>query len=574
MKKRYCILILFAVFLLIMSPLSVNPEKNIVENIVVEEWMVPIYAVDARGNSVTDLDQNEIELYVNDKKINKFNFIKRKFLNENIEKPRWFKSSKEEKIIILVFDTALTRSQSIMKSKAVADQLVEKSGDDTKFILFKINGFHGLSYLGGPTRDKQRIRKIIKKRVVPIANERSASSGIDDSEGEKAKYEEEERVFFHLEQMKWLSNKSRHFSSSFRDLYYATKNILGTKFIYLFSEGISPASYRRGDTHAGKMAGNLLRSGAVLFFINPAGGRGSDPESGEEFLRILSTLSGGKYLTGDTKSITDKIEKVHNGYYELTFQNPEDIKEQMLRIDVRSKRKNINIHTIRNLEKSKEYLALDNFEKNMAVLNMISKNTIFKLPVEIEEAKLLKLERKKLKTIYHISIPEHFRNTDLDLYKIHMPKTTGNKPILKKSRIKISSNVLKTEISNKDGFTSHFALINYNMGLAIIKGIEKNSINIRSSSFSNGVLEFELNKFRLKKVNEKEVGLLRITIKIIDTSGQEIKSDMKEISVIKQNTKLKIPIKRVNPGNYNILIIAKDMITGDETSRTIEAKIK
>ena len=138
MKNKFRISILIAAILILGFALSVNPEKKIIENIVVEEWMVPIYAVDAKGHSVTDLNQNEIELYVNDKKISKFNFIKRKFINKNKEKPRWFKSSKEEKIIILVFDTALTRSQSIMKSKAIADQLIEKSGDDTKFILFNI----------------------------------------------------------------------------------------------------------------------------------------------------------------------------------------------------------------------------------------------------------------------------------------------------------------------------------------------------------------------------------------------------------------------------------------------------
>ncbi len=573
MKKSFSISILIAVTLILGFSLSVNPEKKIVENIVVEEWIVPIYAVDARGNSVTDLNQNEIELYVNDKKVSDFNFIKRKFLNENNEKPKWFKSGKEEKVIVLVFDTALSKSPSIMKSKAIAEELVNRSGPDTKFVLFKIEGFQGLSYLGGPTNDKHRINTIIKKRVAGRDNERSVSSSVDDNEGEKTKYQHDERMFFLIQQTRYLSNKSSQFASSFQSLYYAISNIAGTKFIYLFSEGISNSSWSRGDTHASKMAGNLLRSGAVLFFINPTGGRGSDSESGEEFLQVLSSLSGGKYFTGDTKSINDKITNVHKAYYELTFRNPDDMKGGHLRIDIRPKRKNVNIHTIRNLEKSRGYISLNDFEKKLVVLNMISKNPMFKLPVAVDDAKIVKEEKNRLRTVFHFSIPEHFRITDLDLYKIHMP-ITGNKPIIKKTVIKVSKNILKIEILNKEGFCPHFALINYNMGLAIMKGVEKKAIKISSSAFSKGILEFELSEFKLKKIKEQKVSLLRITIKIIDPEGNEIKSDTKEISTIKQRTKLKIPLRLNKKSDYNILIHAKDMISDDETNEVIEVKFK
>jgi len=573
MSIRPGISLLIALTIIIATAFTINPGKRIVENIKVEEWIVPIYAVDSRGNSVTDLKNDDIELYVNNHKFSHFNFIRRKFLTENDQKPEWFKSKKEEKIVILVFDSALSKSPSIMKSKAIAEQLVSRSNKDTKFIIFKIEGFQGLSYLGGPSNDKQRINKIIKKKIVGRDNQRSVTSGVDDSESEKSKYQHDEQIFFLLQQTKYLSDKSSQFAASFQSLYYAITNIAGTKFIYLFSEGISNSSWARGDTHASIMAKNLLRSGAVLFLINPSGGRGANVESGEEFLRVLSSLSGGKYLTGDTRSINDKIANIHNAYYELSFQSPDDMKGGMIRIDVRSKRKKVNIHTIRNLEKSKSYLGLNDFEKKLVVLNMISKNPIFKLPVDVDDAKILKEERKVSETVFHVSLPEHFRNTFLDLYKINMPLRKKN-PILEKSVIKVSKNILKISIKNREGFNSHFALINHNMGLALIKGVETNSIKIESASFNNGVLEFGLTGFKLEKIKDKEVALLKITIKIINLEGREIKSDTKEITIINQSTKLRIPVRIIKSGKVNILVLAKDMVSGDVVNKVIEANFK
>ena len=101
MKKRSCISILFAVSLVMISALSVSPEKKIVENVVVEEWIVPIYVVDARGDSVTDLNQNEIELYVNDNKVSKFNFVRKKFFSGDKKSSKWFRTNKEEDRILI-----------------------------------------------------------------------------------------------------------------------------------------------------------------------------------------------------------------------------------------------------------------------------------------------------------------------------------------------------------------------------------------------------------------------------------------------------------------------------------------
>ena len=117
MSIRSYISLLLVLTIILASAFTLNPEKRIIENIKVEEWIVPVYAVDSRGNSVTDLKNDDIELFVNNHKFSHFNFIRRKYLIENDQKQEWFKNKKGEKIVILVFDTALSKSPSIMKSK-------------------------------------------------------------------------------------------------------------------------------------------------------------------------------------------------------------------------------------------------------------------------------------------------------------------------------------------------------------------------------------------------------------------------------------------------------------------------
>ena len=574
MRKRYYYIVAVVVLMALFCCDYIFTQDKIVERVHVEEWIVPVYAVDSKGNSVPDLTKSDIELFVNDKKIIDFSFLKRDFFSDKkAGLPDRKRAGENEKIIVLVFDVALSKSFAIMRAKSIAEKLVKNAGLNTRFIVFKIESFQGLAYLGGPTKNKARLYNIIKKKVPSRSNERSVSSLVNEAESTNSKYQHEEYMFFLFEHMKYLSKKSSYFAQSFQSLYYAISNMVGTKFIYLFSEGISKAAWIRGDTHANRMAGYLLKSGAVLFFVNPTGGRGSHPESGEGFLQVLSTISGGKYLYGDTEKINSEIKNVHRAYYEIAFRSPDDRNGQLLRITVKSKRKQIMIHTIRTLEKTKKYLSLNDFEQKLMALNMVTKDSLFKLPLSSEDARITDVVVEDNTTCYQVAIPEHFRNQRVDLFKVMLPG--GNvKAVITKSSVNLSSDKFEIQMGNLEDYDPYFVLVNYNLGIALVNGLMVRKIKITDVSFRENILSFRLSDYKQKKLKDKDIGLLKVIVKILNDNGQELSSDEKVISSIKNTSLLNIPIMKSLIGEYNFLIVARDLISGEEVNVTHPISIK
>ena len=574
MKKRYYYPVAVVVLAALFCGDYIFTQDKIVERVHVEEWIVPVYAVDSNGKSVPDLTKSDIELFVNDKKITDFSFLKRNFFSDKkAGLPDRKRAGEDEKTIVLVFDVALSKSSAIMRAKSIAEKLVRNAGLNTRFIVFKIESFQGLSYLGGPTKNKARLNNIIKERVPSRSNERSVTSLVDETESTKSKYQHEEYMFFLFEQTKYLSKRSFYFAESFQSLYYAISNMVGIRFIYLFSEGISRTAWIRGDTHAGKMAGYLFKSGAVLFFINPTGGRGSDPESGEAFLKVLSTISGGKYLYGDTEKINNEIKNIHRAYYEIAFRSPDDRSGQLLRIAVKSKRKQIMIHTIRTLEKTKKYLSLNDFEQKLMALNMVTRDSMFRLPLSSEDARITDVVKEDNITCYQVAIPEHFRNQRVDLFKVMLPR--GNeKPVITKSSVNLSSDKFRIQMENMKDCDPYFVLVNYNLGIALVNGLMVRKIKITDVSFRENILSFRLSDYEKKKLKDKDVGLFKITVKILNDNGQELSSDEKEISSTKNTSLLNIPIMKSLIGEYNFLIVARDLIAGEEVNITHPVSIR
>lgn len=568
MKKFILKGITLAISILLLISTALHSQKNITENIQVEEWIVPIYAVNTHGGIAPEITRSDIELFVNGIRVSDFNFIKRSLLSKNsLNKKPVDLQKEDEKTIVLVFDTALSKATAIMKSKLIAKKIVKSSNKDTQFLIFRIEPFWGMNYLAGPIKNKKKIREIIKDRINVKGNRRSTGSGLDQSNGKYSKYTGREQSFFLVQQTRYLSYKSSQFALSFRSLYYAVSNLLGSKFIYLFSEGISNASWVRGDVHGGTMAKYLLKSGAVLFFINPAGGTGNDLESGEGFLRGLAEMSGGKYIYGDTKMINREINNVHKSYYEITFHTPDNFNSKIINIVVKSKIKGIKIHTIRNLERSKKYLELSDTEKKLLVLNIVSKNPFFKIPLSIEDVKLKNKKTDNGETSYQIYIPKHFLKRPIDIYKIHTTKM-NKRPKIEVSTDKITEENYTIKMKNIPNYINNFVLVNYELGFALVKGVDVKKVKISNISYGNNNMTFKLSGFKLKKVGGKRVALLKITVKVISEKGVVLKSDTKEISLIKKNSVVKIPITKVIPENFYIIVIAKDLIAKQETNST------
>ncbi|MGD2091460.1 MAG: hypothetical protein PVH61_35130 [Candidatus Aminicenantes bacterium] len=483
------ILILFCVSLLIF-PLFSQQEK-IVEKVDVEWWGIPLFAVDHSGQSITDLKETDIELQVNKQKIENFVLLKKSFsvsepeaLQPGQQQPIKTKPVPErQKNVFLLFDTALSTKESTQKAASIARKIVEDAGKNTRFFILVVEPFTGLVYVGGDTNDKTLLTEIISSKVLPRDNIRvpSYKEVAVQIEGTRAKYENDDIGYLKLSASKYHFRKSMNFANSFQSLYYALNSIKDNKFVYLFTEGVSQAM-RKADIgneslyrlYFRQLSDYLGRCGAVLFIINPFGtlSPGDMEASGEESLRFLAKESGGKYLEGMETNILRTIGNIHKAYYEIFF--PGDIKSKsgVLKISVICKRSNVDIHTLRAAEKTRDYAQMKPMEREVMALNLISGNPWYKAGLSIEKIEINKVSAKKDKVSYRLHLPKQYVRQPVDLYKVWLDKEGKDTKVEKES---FSSAPEKMRITFKKVKTSqdtYFVLIDKEQKSALVHGMK------------------------------------------------------------------------------------------------------
>jgi len=494
MKRAIALLsIVFVVFLLVTTLPAVNQQKEIVEKVSVEWWVIPVFAVDRTGKSITDLKETDIQLKVNNKVIPNFTLIKKSFTASETPGAQKIESSQttpppnirnRTKNVFLLFDTALSTKESTQKAKDIAKRIVSEAEKNTRFFIMTIEPFAGLAYAGGQTEDKNKLLDIIEKGVKSKPNSRvpDINEIIVESGGKFNKYDANDQHFLRTSVGKYYKRKSKNFVRSFESLYYALNAITDNKFVYLFTEGISNAVLETDsgdrseyDLYLAEMAKFLGRSGAVLFIINPFGVVASENAmtSGEDSLRTLARKSGGKYLEGQDETIIKKIEHLHQAYYEIFFPASLKTGQHTLNINIHSKRKGINVHTMQAAEKNRTYQQMSGMEREVLALNLISGNPLYKTGLESEKANIKKVSKKKSKVTYNVEIPSKMHKRPLDLYRVRLNKS-GTGTSIEKQTIRSAQPNLKIVFNKvKPDEQTYFALIDGSQKIAILHGVKK-----------------------------------------------------------------------------------------------------
>jgi hypothetical protein len=470
----YCLLLSHPVF----------SQDKITEKVTVDWWVIPIFAVDSNGNSVLDLQKEDITLKMNNKEIDQFYLTKQQFIRTE-QKISQRNPFERDKMIFLLFDLTLSTTQSIEHSKSIASQIVAGAEKNHRFIIMSIQPFTGLKFVAGPLQNKELIHQVISRKIKGRSDSRVAS--LDDfiasTSGDKqGKYSEENlRDVFRPGAERFTKHKSMTFFQSFELLYYALNSIKDNKFIYLFTEGISKTAQTSGKhmesayhRYLNQMAGYLGKSGAVLFVINPSGTSDSATSggSGEDSLRFLAKESGGRYFEGSNDNIKTEIENVHRAYYEIAFPDIKGIKGETRRITVYPKRKGVSIHTLRSLEKNKKYSDMNQLEREILVLNLLNRNSVFQIGMTVEDIRITETIREKEKTIYVIIVPERSDNMRFDLFQIWVDQESRN-PLIESQTVRATANKVKVIMAEKKGKESYFVLINGTLNLALVRGLQK-----------------------------------------------------------------------------------------------------
>lgn len=438
MKKFYMI------FVILIFTLTIFPDKKLVEEVEVDWWVVPLFAVDKNDNSVIDLKSEDLELFVNKKQVSAFTLYKREFsIYDRGTKEKDVNIEEKKKLVFLIFDIAYSTKGNLERSKAIAKDLVEKGGENSHFVIMIVDPFAGLQYKGGPVKDKGVLSKLIDRVVKMNPRARSiepiitAISSAQISGGRGSKYSEGDMQFISEQLSTGLRNTNKNFFFSFESLYYSLNQITDNKFIYFFSEGLSFYS-RKGVKHAEgeyfrylkKSADFMGRSGSVIFMVDPTGVGGGDVtsqnssslsslQSGIDSLKYLASESGGKYLRGNKEDLSEKLEKMNRAYYEIAFSTTGLLDGEKGGILIRGKRKGVSIHSLRTIEKRKKYINMKRIEKEVLVINILKRNAYFKPPVTIRGFEIISKNSEENITNLKVKLQGKFKGKYMDVFHIY-----------------------------------------------------------------------------------------------------------------------------------------------------------
>jgi hypothetical protein len=454
--------------------------KPIVEDVEVNWWQVPIFALDKDGNPIIDLKETDIEVWLNNRRIDDFTLYKRPFTayREPGSVTGQLPGEQKKNIIFLLFDVAMSAETCTKQSKAIAREIASSSRPGVQFIVFTIEPFKGLKYIWGPGDNKKELLREIEKKVKGNPNERMVDieefyeikTTANRKKGVGGRISKENRIDFRDKDLlresiaEYYLRKARCFFDSFETLYLIFNSIQDNKFVYFFTEGISNSvkgNLMSGNElykyHFEKMANYLGRSGAVLFILNPMGmhdgntliteqkrlfGYDGDPlqsqsyeeapdvgsptssfskeefRSGERSLKYLAMKSGGKYLEGNNEAILKTLEHMHRAYYEISFPDIPGLKGSTREITIKPKRNLASIHSLHSLERNKRYAEMNHIEKEILAVNLVTQNPLMKTLLSSQPARITHIKENKKKVIHTLALPENFINQQLDLYKL------------------------------------------------------------------------------------------------------------------------------------------------------------
>ncbi len=485
---------LLILLIVVMVVLPIFSQEKITEEVKIDWWVLPLFAIDKSGNSVLDLKDEDIELQVNGQEVTGFTFYKRAFSVKSAGKAEEAPIVDKRKLVFLLFDIAYTSNTNFERSKDIARDMVRKAEKNTLFSILMIDPLSGPVYVGGPLSDKKQLLSLLDDSLEwdPLTKSikivmfltgatqvGGGGSGGKGAGGRGGRLSPGEIALLGEQRSSGFRKANMNYYMAFQTLYHALNSIKDNKFIYLFSEGIS--LYARQVLTKGKeeywffikkTAGYLSRCGAVLFIVNPAGAvlNYRSLQSGENSLRFLAKESGGKYIEGETKTIAAQIQKMNHAYYEIAFPDDESFGDKTRKITIRSQRKGVKVHTLRSLEKSKSYMEMKDIEKEVLVLNLLTPSPLFHSPLTARPLKIGKKSEKDSVVRYKIKLPRDFREKSVDIYKIRLNRAT-NKSSVKKESIVTTKRSLEISLSREEGSIARIVLVNGKQSSALVQGL-------------------------------------------------------------------------------------------------------
>lgn len=420
MKKNIFLFFLLLAFFLQLSLHELNSgslqakgdQEELKYEVVVVLKLVQVYVTDKKGNPVTDLEKSDFTLTDSGKLQTVTDFERHIFKPEKeIKDTRPDLTRKTSPMLNRKFFFLLDYSKNdafgVTKSKNAALHFIDTKLQPTDEVgVLSYSRMKGLILHEYLTTDHQKVRNAVKKMRGTLKGEEEEDEGTDPGESylesgalvEASGAAQEERRF---EMMVALE-----FTKIIREFAKSLRYIPGYKNIILFSAGLSSSlMYSRYDSRLRElfedMSKELASSSTPVYTVNtyPLGrallkGR----RGGDDSLRFLSDLSGGKYFNNVAhyESNARAIQNITGNYYVLGYYIDEKWDGKYHEIKVKVQRKGCKVYAQGGFFNPKPFTEFSEVEKRFHLFDLaMSENPQFQVPYILPSVALPFSEKKE-----------------------------------------------------------------------------------------------------------------------------------------------------------------------------------
>ncbi len=160
-----------ALLLIILALLPLSAAQDWLKyEVKVDALLVPLFAMDNKGNPVTDLTMQDFILHIDGKpsEITYFKAFKYELKDSGTQvtpipggttpaSGPQHGGSPPERVIFIIVDTVFNSGTGIIRSRNIASELITKAPPSDRFILIEFNPANGLKHLGGPNMSRQEL---------------------------------------------------------------------------------------------------------------------------------------------------------------------------------------------------------------------------------------------------------------------------------------------------------------------------------------------------------------------------------------------------------------------------------
>jgi VWFA-related protein len=440
--------------------------------------LLPVFAVDKKGNPVYDLKKQDIEFYVDGKPTEIVSFLASRMEVEEFTRPpaQGAETKKApapmrptERINFIILDTLVSNAKIMEINKTIAAAIINKASAGDSYVIFQTNQAQGFRYVIGPEKDKMKlfqalrgikvpyIRRDLRANVARRKRDYYASLG---THGERDSINTSLYILRAEREQEMYQRDIQRFAQAVRELKYALKTIRLPKTVFLISAGtkhyglgISGATQYRLLEGAAK-AVNF--GGAMLYVVNPIMYRS---ENKRKALKFMADVSGGKLVHGaNIREIVDTVQKSTAAFYELAFQPPAQSGTRN-RISMKCKRKGVELISVNYSEKSTPYPKMNKAEKKLFALNVVNGGNWSRITAKVGKIRYKKLDIGTGNAAHtvEITLPTAMRNRPLDVFLVHIDPETQKADMTIEKKTITGKAIL--QLTPKENRNAYFVLI-------------------------------------------------------------------------------------------------------------------